>query len=368
MAAGAFDLALEGAPSAVTSRVDRHATVVVASAPFDDDEPRLGRVSYRGVVEDWSHSHIAGAGLLSLLGDGGGVGAANQYTAASAATWAGWLNRLSSDGHLNGLTVSTPVGAPSATWPSTGTADVGYLTIDIMREVAAGVGGTIEWYVRPTGQIVSGHPGQIFTARKVMVSPHLSPVPSADPWTVLPIIDGWQPAVDAQDWLNYVRATGASGTTPQAASNLGTENTVDAGGANAVRRKANISTQGATNTSVSTAAASHLAAQANPSVPYGDVQVLCDDPHRYMEPGDWIRVWDPENYVVGTIAAHDLEDGVFAESVRLYGYEWTPQPGCGVYLRPNGTNDWIDLTPWIVWDQPGCSLDLGARRRTAFSD
>lgn len=366
MTAGSFDLSLDGAPRGVTSRIDRHATIAVTTAPIDDGIPNLAQLSYRGIVEGWSHGHIAGAGLLSLLGDGGGVGAANQYTAASAATWATWLSRLSSDGHLNGLTVATPVNAPATTWPTSGTVDVGYLTIDIIRQVAAV--GPVEWYVTPDGRFVSGRPDSIFSARKVMISPHLAHVPSTDPWTVLPIIGGWQPGVDAQDWLNYVRGTGTTGTTPQASSNLGTEATVDAAGTNAVRRKANISTQGTTNASVLSATAQHLAGRQNPSTPYGNVTVDCDDPHRYFEPGDWLRTWDLENYAVGTIAADDLEDGVWAESVRVYGYEWAPQPGCGVYLRPNGTQEWLDLAPWIVWDKPGCSLDLGARRRTAFSD
>lgn len=87
--------------------------------------------------------------------------------------------------------------------------------------------------------------------------------------------------------------------------------------------------------------------------------------------GDTILAHDPDQLVVDETNQVDYEGGTISPmALRVYAMSWPVQRGMGVYYRRSkvptvGTDlraEWIDLTPYVAWEGPGGSLEVGAAR------
>ena len=332
----------------------------------------LGQARYRGPLFGWTDERtvLSGEGIASYLGDGGNIGAANVYSSATPRLITQWLSLFETDGHLNGLTAGTAYGSPLATWPDSGSSgELSYSTRQMIETLGDALDG-VEYKVNVDGTIDTGLPGTALfrTSPNVLISrlPFGALASDVNGFTVLE----WSVAKDYQEYLNYVRAYGDS--VAGAASNLGGEGAKDSAGTNAIRRKVNVPAPGASVTADATNfAAGYLDRFENVRTL---VQAMIDvyDPRFFMEPGDYIYVYDDIDVISDTSNQVAFSgETIHPKKHRLMGLDWPIEHGMGVYLlKSDASADplYHDLTHYVQYDPPGVTLEIGARTRTAFDN
>lgn len=111
---------------------------------------------------------------------------------------------------------------------------------------------------------------------------------------------------------------------------------------------------------------------------YADLLTIRTDtfcPLRSITPGDFIKVWDPENRVFGLGGAgggqvHETHYGghiCWPIHTRVYGITMLLRQGMGVYMVRGVDGAIVDLTDYIVWESGESVLEVGADPRRVSS-
>lgn len=328
----------------------------------------LASARYRGVVFGWSDdkTQITGAGLLSYLADGAGIGPGYRETLPlTARTFEQWFDRWVTLTVTNALTKGSTYSMPATTWPSNTNTQLNYIIGEALGNLAEILG--VEYRVNPDGSVDMGATGSALfrTTPQVLLSRWTTG--RAGQLVSFPV-DQWGVSVDYEDriWasraeINAVTATPA-GT---GGSSVGRPANSQADGVGNVVRATLVQTPNG-------AAAADFNDIARAALRTGsrtEVRVTVDayDPGYWMQPGDTVYVFDPINGLVDTANQVDfLGETICPADYRLFEMQWPIQEGMGVYLLRANSQSIVDLSDWVAWEDSATSLSIGARSRSAF--
>lgn len=88
---------------------------------------------------------------------------------------------------------------------------------------------------------------------------------------------------------------------------------------------------------------------------------------RVVSAGDYVWVYDQAAGLVDPVNKVDYRGGVITPiKMRVHALTWPVHAGLGVYLRKSGvTPTYIDLTPFVEWEQGEVRWDVGAAPRAS---
>jgi hypothetical protein len=90
---------------------------------------------------------------------------------------------------------------------------------------------------------------------------------------------------------------------------------------------------------------------------------------RLIRPGDNVYLYDIDSGLYDT--ANQIVyrgETIFPVKHRVLSMTWAIENGYGVYIRSNAaTPAYYDLTPYVDWEQPGATLEVGSRPTTSYS-
>lgn len=82
---------------------------------------------------------------------------------------------------------------------------------------------------------------------------------------------------------------------------------------------------------------------------------------RFVVPGDTVYVYDPQAGLFDTANQITYRgETITPIKVRLKQVTWGIETGMGVYLRQTGTPTYVDLTPWVAFEEEGGGIDHGS--------
>lgn len=330
----------------------------------------LSQARYRGVVAGWDNQRttVYGTGMLGYLGDGGGYGAGLRESSYTARTFEQWWDRYeSTHARTNGLTKGTTYSMPAGTWPNDATSFLPYSVRGAFEFLASSLG--VEYVVNPDGTVDMGATGSSLfrTTPTVILSPWSTgtsgelrsfPVPQ------------WRVGKDYEDYLNFVR-TELSNTpaTYGSDSNYGSEAFKDAAGSTAIFR-GTVETQPIGGTTDGDAYSSGFLSQHDEVRVNLSVSVDVHDPGHWMQPGDQLYAWDPRDVLLDTSNPIQFKGEItYPIKLRLRGMDQPCRRGYGYYLMSDDASDdpaYIDLTPWVKFEDGPTRLEVGAPWRGAF--
>jgi hypothetical protein len=88
---------------------------------------------------------------------------------------------------------------------------------------------------------------------------------------------------------------------------------------------------------------------------------------RDVKAGDYINVYDPDSNLVDTTNPVRYRGEVlYPVKVRVVAVTWPIERGMGVWYR-SVAGVWTDLTPYILWEDPGATLEIGASTRSLLT-
>lgn len=93
------------------------------------------------------------------------------------------------------------------------------------------------------------------------------------------------------------------------------------------------------------------------------------DPGGSFGVGDAIYVYDPDQFLfdLGNQIQHGGQT-IFPVSQRVLGMTWPLQDGMGVYYYRGRQGDVTDLSDYVVWEEPGVDVSVGALPRLLTED
>lgn len=96
-----------------------------------------------------------------------------------------------------------------------------------------------------------------------------------------------------------------------------------------------------------------------------DITVDAADPAGYIEPGDTVLAWKPEDGVYDLTNEYDTPLGcIYPMSLAVSEMTWPVGPGMGVYLIQNSDSEVIDLSDVFVPERGMTNLVVGEREKT----
>jgi hypothetical protein len=90
---------------------------------------------------------------------------------------------------------------------------------------------------------------------------------------------------------------------------------------------------------------------------------------RSVRPGDNVYLYDLESGLINTAQQITYRgEVIFPMTKRVLSMTWAIEAGYGVYIRSNAaTPVWYDLTPYVQWETPGASMEVGDRPAASYS-
>lgn len=372
MKVGSFEVRFDRAPVGLVGRnIAGFASIVVTPTRMTDlsavRATLLEQARWRGVIFGWSDDRqvVRGEGMLSWLGDGGGVGQGVRLSAPlTPDDFEGWWDYYEALPRTNGLTKGATYSMPATTWPAASSNTVPPYNVRETFEMLAQALG-VEYRANPDGTVDMGAVGSALftTAPTVLVSRWTTGVDAS--LTSFPV-ERWRVSKDYDDYLNFVRVEKAPDGVGSAAFNV--ETLQDASGAAALMRATVVTDAGVEDTGDCEARGEGILSQHEAVRVEVECSVEVFDPGRFMRPGDSLYVWDPIDQLWNTGNQVTFQgETIHPASQRLRGMTWPIQEGMGVYLLANDADDsYLDVTDWVAFESGPTRLEIGASRRTAF--
>lgn len=307
---------------------------------------------------------IGGVHIAVMLGDEDGKGNnfENAGTASAYPRWNNasnsWLKSVLDRG--NGITQGTfPTAAASPTRDLV--FDGGDTARRLLDQQVSQFGAPYHyWRVNPDGTLDVGQRSTLWRSGEVAVLPGgggrdgsligLNPTRFAH-------------SRDVEDWTSAVRVN-LSSVTETGTATIGSNPYVDIAGNALTMRRFISSDKASSATSAGNIAAGQLA-RFDETRRQLDLAVTGYDVGAYIEPGDEIYVYDPDQDLL------DLSNQVsyrgqtiFPLEIRTDDLTWPVQQGMGVYLLTGATPDVTDLTPYVLPETGATRIGVGAFART----
>jgi hypothetical protein len=372
MAPGTFRLDLEQVPTrlldaAADSAQDGHVqffgtlAVTPTQVALDAVPDPLTAATYSGVLTQIDDLQLSGFGLSYLLGTQDALCDVAEATVTTAAkTFANHIldSVLTQTGDThNGITQGTLDAGVS-------TNDIGITEGDSRFQILNNVCNIFDkdWRVNPDATLDADDTTTLFRSNKVVLSPIVGGWNNPD-------LVGFNAAIrapeDAEDFTTRTvvkPTTGGNGDASIASNQF-----FDLEGLPLVRERFyDNSTTVPGTTSANTVASRRLGF-------FDDTRraIRCEipdayDPHRVMEPGDTVYIFDPDRRI------YTLTNEVYCRgqllrpiTARIEALTVPFQRGMGVYFRDSTeAGTWIDLTRWVVWEDDPTVVEVGDAPRT----
>lgn len=370
MRLGGFDVSLDPqVPQSIKRRIENYDQVVVTQGRLDGDLTRTTLTQsaiYRGVITGWSDrkTSLKGAGMGWFLGNERGLGPRIDWLFSAGRDWSDWLSVITTDSGWAGMIVAAVVDEPATTWPDASATDDGTLpltTRDLVDELAALLG--CEYYITPDGYFRSGgeNSDDLFTVTTptvILVRDH----EGRDVDLVgLRVIDLDQ-ELDYSQAGNGAYVLGSGGTAGSSSVGSGRRLPYNVNGTSMnhwlVEEDDSLDTG-----NDCFAKAVGLSNQLSGRELY---RAVVDDrwPGRWMRPGDYLWVYDPELGIYDDTES-TMYRGEFMQParLRLYGMSWPIRDGMGVYRLAKASTDSPeieDLTDYVLVEEGDVELSVGA--------
>jgi len=309
-----------------------------------------------------NRTELFGAHASIYLGDEQGHGplreTALSKTSATFDTWAADLRPSS----LNAGDYLTSIS--TLTWSTiykTPRQDLDYIC-DFFTGGALTFGQVYSWYVSDDLYLSVGTPGS-FNNTEVM----LSPITSGTDFTTPGIEATFDVGHDAEDYVTKVIVDNGSSVGTSTGSNV-YENGL---GAN-LSHKAYRNDSDTDTTALSNAAAGQRITHDEPEWRI-TARTNAFAVMRLIDIGGTCKCWDPENgladirFTTPTFATSgDYFRGelIHPASFNAVAVTMPIEDGMGVYMhKADGTDDIIDLSPYVEWERPGATIEVGSPSR-----
>lgn len=374
MKVGSWELELRpNTPWHIRDRIIPHATIVITplqlSSPLADAD-MLAVARYHGIVHRPGFSYvIGGPGLAAYMGDEDYKGAYHWQTTTWTGNTLGYVWQILGIQPHAGTEHKIPLNVGAVANPAVNMTMSAYgLNRRKWLEIVCANYG-MEYRVNPdltldvdTEAILYPLPSD---GRRVLAVRRDSAGPDHPYFGIGSDVSMER---DFDDYANYVYVRSSATT-------MGPFATVsqfrDASG-NTVRREyLHEDSDLGTNTTLLTNVGNTVLAERNGFAGRRQVGVSTDlyDVKGRVKPGETMLVYDPDIGLTGTSADTVNYRGqrIRPAAVRAMAIRWNVSSGMGVYMRqvasPGGTPTYTDLTPYIAWEPPGATFEVGAIRR-----
>lgn len=356
-------------------------TLVITAARIRDpnltlaDVLRVASYSGRYLKRDRQMSILSGSGLLSWAGDENGNGVpANTGGVTPGMNWQQALHLQFTTFPGGGGTSNCMGGLTEGSYFSTNGTAIAAFTAPTQKlpprqfidPIAQQVG--VEYRVNPDGTFDSSgvgasgvfrqHPNLVLTT----TNNGRDPSNQYDGLRVLP--NGITGSTDVESFVTNADvygtsgANGGAGTPPTYLDLLG----------DTVNIHQSLSIQSSSNTDCLNAATGFVDDWFPPRQAITvDVDEYCVN--RFLQPGDYVYVFDPLSDFIGSTQVVFRGQVIFPLLARCYQIDWPLQEGMGVYIYANvAGGSLVDISDWVVWEtnQPS-RLTLGAFPRPTSS-
>jgi len=364
MKPGSFSISLQpGFLQSITSRIARFDHVVITPTPLDpiegfSDADILGQAIYTGVIRKMpSPRTLEGADLSAWLGTEDGLGDNFGAAVEQTQTMSAWVSSILTAagngitaGTLTNTGLSSLTGAPS--WCSPREA------IDwVMRGAGA------EYRMQPDGTLDAAKAPDLFVSTPTTVVTRYEegqdgPYRGLEGELISTAADVEQYTTEVQvigtgQGVSVVVETATGSTTFKTFTNT----------TPVFRRFVNAPSEVA----AAGAVASMQLGLWNQERTEVALTSRTYNVTRFVAAGDYVWVYDPAAGLVDPAEQIDYRGGVISPvKMRVHALTWPVHSGLGVYLRKSGaTPTYIDLTPFVEWEQGEVRWDVGAAPRAS---
>lgn len=364
MKPGSFSISLQpGFLQSITSRIARFDHIVITPTPLDpiegfSDADILGQAIYTGVIRKMpSPRTLEGADLSAWLGTEDGLGDNFGAAVEQTQTMSAWVSSILTAagngitaGTLTNTGLSSLTGAPS--WCSPREA------IDwVMRGAGA------EYRMQPDGTLDAAKAPDLFVSTPTTVVTRYEegqdgPYRGLEGELISTAADVEQYTTEVQvigtgQGVSVVVETATGSTTFKTFTNT----------TPVFRRFVNAPSEVA----AAGAVASMQLGLWNQERTEVALTSRTYNVTRFVAAGDYVWVYDPAAGLVDPAEQIDYRGGVISPvKMRVHALTWPVHSGLGVYLRKSGaTPTYIDLTPFVEWEQGEVRWDVGAAPRAS---
>lgn len=356
MKPGQWSLRLKpGTPKSVMSELDKFDHVVITRTRLIPvaaytDANILGQSLYTGVIESLSRTAntLAGFDLSYWLGTPDGRGdLLDTAVTWSAGTLSQWVGDLRPSSIAAGTVTNTGTSAVTNTYQ--------YVTRrEALDDMCRAAGA--EWRVNPDFTLDAALPGTLFAATPSIVITRRNDGNDGE-YRGMNVAD----LATAESVSTYVTkaiviAQGA-GATVEVASSTGSTSYKD-GLNNALVMEALVNAP-----ADASPAATAAAVVAERNADRRELTLSSDSYNvsRFVEPGDWVYVWDEQADLVGGTQITYNGRLITPLALRVHAITFPVEQGMGVYVRRSGsTPSYTDVSDWVEWETSATTWEVGA--------
>jgi hypothetical protein len=344
-------------PQAVWEKVDMFGHIFVLAAPVNarllSDAGIKAMARWAGIVRRKTASEVSGIGMVGWLGDDTNKGF--NFSPTNNATFATWVSYI-----LGGAVTAgnvTAVGAGLLNWTPVGGHIDQRQALDFVCSYFSSLGlGTAEYRVNPDATLDAGLTTALWvTTPKVVLLDgeggrdlNLTGIPCT--LTV------------SRDVEDYATGIVVKGNTLYGSDTISPATTYKDLHGNLI--------------SITNVVSAPLSS--GQEVPYATALKVLTDHVRVavtvttqqfnvpadIAAGDWVNVYNvPTQLYDSTNPVRFRGRYIFPQSIRCYAITWPFEQGYSIYYR-DGAGNYTDLTPYIAWEPPGTTLEVGAPMRS----